>query len=142
MSRCTVVVVDDAPDVRSLLRTVLEGEGFEVVGEARNGQEAIDVAGTEHPDLMVLDLSMPVMDGLEALPGIVSASARTSVVVLSGFVSPEIRVKVDELGATACVEKGAKLDELLAVLRELCSSGGDTSGEVTDAATRSGGSDS
>lgn len=142
MSRCTVVVVDDAPDVRSLLRTVLEGEGFHVAGEARNGEEAVDVAGAEHPDLMVLDLSMPVMDGLEALPGIVAASARTSVVVLSGFVSPETRVKLDELGAAACVEKGARLEELLAVLRELCSSGGDVSGEVTDAATRPAGSDS
>lgn len=142
MSRCTVVVVDDAPDVRSLLWTVLEGEGFHVAGEARNGREAIDIAGDERPDLMVLDLSMPVMDGLEALPGIVAASARTSVVVLSGFVSPGIRVKLDELGAAACVEKGAKLDELLVVLRELCSSGRDVSGEVTDAATRPAGSES
>lgn len=120
MTPCRVVVVDDAPDVRILLRAVLEEEGVAVVGEARNGTEAIDVARREKPDVTLLDLSMPVMNGLEALPLVVEASPETAVVVLSGFVDDDVRGRVVGLGASACVEKGTNLDGLLAAVRDLC----------------------
>lgn len=115
-----MVIADDAPDVRMLLKTVLEEEGFDVVGEARNGQEAIELGKREKPDVLLLDLSMPVMDGLEALPQIVGDSPHTAVLVLSGFVSEEVRARVRGLGATDCFEKGTDLDGLLAKIRAAC----------------------
>lgn len=117
---CRVLIADDAPDVRMLLRTVIEAEGFDVVGEARNGVEAVEMAGAEGPDVILLDLSMPVMDGLEAMPAILEAKPATRIIVLSGFVSAEVKDRVSSLGAAACIEKGARLDELLATLRGLC----------------------
>lgn len=120
---CRVVVVDDAPDVRMLLHTILEEEGFAVVGEGRNGTEAVELARSEQPDVMLLDLSMPVMDGLEALPQVREASPATAVLVLSGFVNEEVRTKVSDLGAAGCVEKGTDLPGLLAAVRDHCAGG-------------------
>ena len=66
----TVVVIDDTPDLRLLLRMVLElTDRYSVVGEAGDGAEGIEMVRQWQPDLVLLDLAMPVMDGLEALPG-------------------------------------------------------------------------
>lgn len=120
MSPCRIVIADDAPDVRVLLRTIVRERGFEVVGEAGNGVEAIEVAAAEHPDVVILDLSMPVMDGLEAMPRLVEAAPGTRVVVLSGFVNDDVRRKVLAMGAVACVEKGVRLDDLFEHLEAAC----------------------
>lgn len=114
-----VAVVDDAPDVRVLLSTVLEAEGFEVVGEAANGVDAVALAEQQQPEIMLLDLSMPKMDGLEALPLVLEASPTTAVVMLSGFINDEVRAKAKTLGAAGCVEKGIRLDDLLSSVRDL-----------------------
>ena len=69
MARHRLVIADDVPPLRSLPRRVLERSGaFDVVGEAANGEEAIALARRHRPDLVLLDVSMPVMSGLEALP--------------------------------------------------------------------------
>src|SRR3954451_11398146 len=81
-----VVVADDSPEVRLLVRVVLEDDDdFVVEAEAADGQEAVALAARLHPDLILLDLSMPKMDGHEALPKILEASPETQVVVLSAF---------------------------------------------------------
>jgi CheY-like chemotaxis protein len=67
MPRC-ILLVDDNLVIRRMLRTTFETAGWEVCGEAENGREAIDKAQKVKPDLIVLDLSMPVMNGLEAAP--------------------------------------------------------------------------
>ena len=117
---CRLIIADDAPDVRSLLRSVLEEAGFFVVAEARNGAEAVEIAGREEFDVMLLDLSMPVMDGLEALPLVVKAAPSSAVVVLSGFVNEDVRKKVAALGAADCVEKGMNLPVLIQTVRDVC----------------------
>jgi CheY-like chemotaxis protein len=77
-----VAVVDDISDLRKLLRTVFEfDERFEVVGEATNGLEAIDLADSLQPDLMILDRQMPLLGGVEAISDIRQRSPRTAVVV-------------------------------------------------------------
>lgn len=119
MSRCTIVIVDDAPDIRTLVRTVLDGEDdFEVVGEAGDGIEAVDVVERTKPDVVLLDLSMPRMDGLEALPRVAEASPSSAIVVLSGFLNEDVKRRVLELGATACVEKGLQIDVLTRTVRD------------------------
>jgi DNA-binding NarL/FixJ family response regulator len=68
-----VLIVDDHPLTREALATLLAGNDFDVVGQASDGQEAIELAGRLRPQLVLLDLSMPGLDGLSALPGLRAA---------------------------------------------------------------------
>jgi len=78
-----ILLVDDHPLTRSALAALLQQHGFEVVGEAADGEEAIDVAGRLQPDLILLDLSMPGLDGITALPRLREAAPECEVVVLT-----------------------------------------------------------
>ena len=116
-----VLVVDDVLEIRFLLREVLALSGrFEVVAEAGDGIQAIEEAGRHKPDLVVLDLSMPRMDGLEALPQILQTSPGSKVVVLSGFEERRLGRVALERGASGYLEKGVHprnlVEELLRVL--------------------------
>ena len=107
------VVVDDADDVRAVVGRQLRLSGrFTIVGEGRTGSEAITLAARHRPAVMVLDASMPDMDGLEALPGILDASPETKVVMLSGFGGHALETAARLVGAADFVEKGAPLREL------------------------------
>jgi DNA-binding NarL/FixJ family response regulator len=113
-----VVIADDAVGLRRLLRAVLTRQpGFEVVGEAGNGAEALVAVSRTRPDLVLLDLTMPVMDGLEALPRIIGLSPSTRVVVLSGFNAGQMEHEALALGAHAYLTKGLPPCELVAALR-------------------------
>src|SRR5437588_9900394 len=85
-----VLLVDDLSDIRLVMRLLLEADGrAEVVGEAADGAEAVRLAEELHPDAVILDLRMPGMDGVQALPLIRDASPSTVVVALSAMpVSP------------------------------------------------------
>lgn len=111
-----VLLCDDCVPVRELVRLVLELEGIEVVGEVGDGCSAIEEAGRCQPDVVLLDLSMPAMDGLEALPEIRRAAPETKVVVLSGFDSPVIVERALELGAVRYVEKGGPPEDIVAAV--------------------------
>jgi DNA-binding NarL/FixJ family response regulator len=115
------VLADDVFDLRFMVRLALERSGrFEVVAEAENGKEAIDLAREHQPDLVLLDISMPVLDGLEALPQILEVSEDTRVVMLSGFESERLGPTAIERGATGYLEKGISprtlVDELLELM--------------------------
>lgn len=127
MSRCTIVIADDAPDIRMLVKAVLDGEDdLEVVGEAADGLEAIEVVERTQPDVVLLDLSMPRMDGLEALPRLREVAPTSAIVVLSGFLNEDVKSRVLELGATSCVEKGLQVDILTRTVKEAWESAGET----------------
>jgi CheY-like chemotaxis protein len=116
-----VLVVDDSADVRRLLSAIIDGpdDRWRVVGEAADGREAISAAETTQPDLVLLDLSMPVMDGLEALPLIKAAAPGAAVVVLSGFPSHTARAAALAAGATDYLEKNALVATLIPQLQQL-----------------------
>jgi PAS domain S-box-containing protein len=116
-ARPTIVVVDDAPEVRAVLRTSfhLSGE-LDVVGEGADGAAAVELAELHRPSLMLLDVSMPGMDGLEALPHVRRASPETRVVMYSGFDAEGLASRTAELGAVAFIQKSGSLDALLADL--------------------------
>jgi signal transduction histidine kinase len=104
----SIVVVDDTPDIRLLLRVALESQGqFVVVAEAGDGRAAIELIAEHQPDAVLLDLAMPVMDGLEALPLIRQAAPDSKVIVLSGFDTSSMAERVINEGASAFVQKGA-----------------------------------
>ena len=115
----TIVIVDDSADVRTLVRTQIRLSGrFEVVGEGVNGLDAVALASRHQPDLLLLDVSMPVIDGLAALPKVIDASPATRVVMYSGFDEAGLASRARELGATAFVSKSVPFDALLATLAD------------------------
>lgn len=113
------VIIDDTPDLRQLLRLALGRGGFEVVAEAGDGRHGIDVVRETRPDLILLDLSMPVMDGLEALPPIRRLVPRATIVVLSGFGATQMSERAVAAGADGYVQKGTSLTSILDRVREL-----------------------
>jgi DNA-binding NarL/FixJ family response regulator len=118
--RLRVVLADDTPEYRQLLRMILEQDGrFEVVGEAADGQEAVRITGQELPAAIVLDLAMPVMDGLQAIPLLLSCSPETTIVVLSGFARGQLDREALALGASAYVEKGEAFSKIIDTLLDL-----------------------
>lgn len=116
-----VLIVDDAPDVRRLLRTLIEtrSNGWTIVGEAGNGKEAVDCAIAAQPSLVLLDLSMPVMDGLEALPLLRLAVPGAVVVVLTGFPDDAARREAMTAGAHAYIEKENLVRGLIPTLEDV-----------------------
>lgn len=123
-SRSRVLIVDDAANLRDLLTVVLEAEDdFEVVAAAANGEQAIALAAETEPDLVLLDLAMPVMDGLQALPVLRARLPTARIVVFSGFEEDALAAAAMKLGADAYIEKGTSVLTLLARLRELRDAG-------------------
>ena len=118
----SIVIVDDDTDVRVLVKTRLRTSGrFDVVGEGADGAQAIALAEEHQPSLMLLDISMPGVDGLEALPRVLEASPTTRVVVFSGFEEQGLVDKTRELGAWAFIEKSTSLDQLVEQLSAIVS---------------------
>jgi PAS domain S-box-containing protein len=120
----TIVIVDDAAEVRGLLRTRLRLSGLRVVGEAGDGEDAVALAREHRPSLMLLDVSMPGTDGLEALPRVLDASPGTRVVLYSGFEEQGLVEKSRELGAAAFIEKSTPLDTVVDRLLAAAGTGG------------------
>ncbi len=102
-----VLVVDDEPAIRTLLRVLLaRDERFELAGEAKDGVEAVAAAAELQPDVVLLDLLMPRMDGREALPELRRAAPTSMVLVLSSLSAADEAAGVEEDGAFAFLEKG------------------------------------
>ncbi|MDQ2649525.1 MAG: EAL domain-containing protein, partial [Actinomycetota bacterium] len=116
----TVLVVEDERAIRQLISELFNGEpGFHLIGEAADGRQAIALARHHQPDLIVLDLAMPSMGGLEALPLLVAVSPRAKVIVMSGLDAAEVEGEARAGGAAGYVVKGSDLTGLLALARDL-----------------------
>ena len=102
----TVLVVDDAPDIRELLGMMLSMKGCRVV-EAENGKQAVDLTPQVHPDLILMDLSMPVLDGYEATRWLKAQpeSSGIPVVAVSAFCDLDKTEKAFAAGCDECVSK-------------------------------------
>ncbi|MGZ8405365.1 MAG: sigma-54-dependent transcriptional regulator [Nitrospira sp.] len=107
----SILVVDDEEAIRTSLRSILEDEGYEV-SVAANGVEALKIYGTDPPDLMILDIWMPEMDGLETLRRVKEFVPATQVMMISGHGSIETAVKAIKLGAYDYIEKPLSLENV------------------------------
>ncbi|WP_086826906.1 response regulator transcription factor [Allokutzneria sp. NRRL B-24872] len=113
-----VVVVDDHPVVRDGLRGMLAGQAdFEVVGEAENGSVALDVVAREVPDVVLMDLRMPVLDGVSAIARLQSTHPSVQVLVLTTYDADTEIVRAVEAGATGCLLKDAPREVLFRAVR-------------------------
>ena len=101
-----VVVADDDTEVRASLAEVLSQEGFDVVGTAADGRQAVSVAAEMSPDVVLMDFRMPEMDGIEAARLIRQELATTQVMVLSVYDDPGIRLAAEEASVYCYLVKG------------------------------------
>ncbi len=115
-----VFLCDDVPELRMLLRFAIEEEGdMRVVGEAGDAATGIERVSELQPDIVLLDLSMPGMDGLEAIPRIQQVSPHTGIVVFSGFAADRMSLPALALGADRYLEKGEPLEAVRDTVREV-----------------------
>ena len=106
-------LVDDAADIRMLVRMQLDRDArFDVVGEGADGIEGLEVIERERPDLVLLDLAMPNMDGLEVLEELHRRKWDRPIVVFSGFANQSMIDKAMALGAASYVKKGLDIGEI------------------------------
>ncbi|MGH2704187.1 MAG: response regulator transcription factor [Actinomycetota bacterium] len=115
-----VAVVDDTDHVRQMLVSMLELDGFDVVGEGASGSEAVDLASKERPDVMVLDYAMPEMDGLTAARKIRAAVPRQSIILYTAYLDERLRREAKDAGVALCVGKVEGLATLERNISEIC----------------------
>lgn len=118
---CRVFIADDVEALRVLWRQLLSEDGnIEVVGDAGDGVRAIEGVKATKPDVLVLDLSMPQVDGLEVIRTLRAQVPETRIVVASGFAAARLAPLALELGASAYFEKGAPVHTLREAVLTAC----------------------
>ncbi|MDK2808351.1 MAG: two-component system, chemotaxis family, chemotaxis protein CheY [Clostridiales bacterium] len=114
-----IMVVDDASFMRATLKTMLEKNGFVVVAEAEDGNEAIEKYGEIKPDIVTMDITMPKLGGLEALKGIMEADPKAKVLMVSAMGQEDKVRQAIMFGARSFVVKPFKEEQLIKVLHQI-----------------------
>jgi DNA-binding NarL/FixJ family response regulator len=110
----TVLIVDDNRAIRRELESLFLSDGFAIAGEASNGKEAIDLARKILPDLVVMDLSMPVMNGLEAAPKVKVVAPKACIILLTMYAAEVFPDKARLAGIDLILSKTERSEEILA----------------------------
>lgn len=114
-----VLVVDDSSMIRKAIEQYLLGNGFLVVGQAGNGQEALELLDTTVPDIVTLDITMPKMDGLTCLDEILKRKSTMKVIVISAVSKKHIAIEALNRGAKRYLRKPFSEKELLGALQKM-----------------------
>jgi len=112
-----VLIVDDALFMRRMIRDIFSREGFEVVGEAENGAEAVRLHRDLKPDLTTMDIVMPVLDGLSALREVVRMDPRANVIMVSALGQESLIAEAIEAGAREFIVKPFQASRVLKVVQ-------------------------
>lgn len=115
-----VLLVDDTEHVRQMLVEMLTLDGFDIVGQADSGQAAIDATRASLPDIIVMDLKMPRMDGITATEHIRTFSPTVPIILYTAYLDSDIELRAKEAGVTACIGKIEGLDSLEREISALC----------------------
>jgi DNA-binding NarL/FixJ family response regulator len=113
-----VVIADDEPDVRLLLRIQLEQQGFVIAGEAHEGKTAIETCVSERPDVVVLDLLMPGVNGFEAIPALRRRCPGVAIIAYTAVAGEYVRQEMSRLKIPLLLKSG-NVDTLAAKIREV-----------------------
>lgn len=106
MKEVTFVIVDDAVFMRTIIRKMIEQvEEYKVLGEASNGRDAIEAAAKYQPDIMTLDITMPELDGIQAVPEIMKISPNTRIIMVSAMGQQSMVIEAIKMGAKDFVIK-------------------------------------
>jgi DNA-binding NarL/FixJ family response regulator len=128
MSPYKVLIVDDHELVRRGLKEILRGTDFEVCGEAENGQEGLAQTVSLRPDLVLLDMSMPVLTGLQAAAQIRRLVPDTKILIVTMHDSPQMEIEARAAGADGYITKMAASKSLLEAMRALVGSSNHSNG--------------
>jgi len=113
-----VVLADDEAHVRLYVKTVVKSMGCEVVGEAGNGREMLEAVARLRPELVLLDINMPVMDGISALKALRAKSDKVAIVMLTSLASADIVQECLDAGANYHLRKDLSMKELKEEIRD------------------------
>ena len=119
-TRSRILLVDDHEVLRKGIRSTLDGQ-WEICGEAASGQEAIEKAAALKPDLVLMDVSMPEMNGIEATKQVLKAAPAMKIVIFTMHDSPGMVEAAKAAGAKACLTKTVPADQLRRVIAEVLS---------------------
>ncbi|HWN70369.1 MAG TPA: response regulator transcription factor [Haliangium sp.] len=115
-----IAIADDHALVREGMRRMLSGSRqIEVIGEASNGAEAVQLVAEKQPDVLLLDITMPVKDGIEATADIVELGLATKILILSMHADEQYALRTLRAGANGFISKGARLEELLRAITDV-----------------------
>jgi two-component system chemotaxis response regulator CheY len=117
-----ILIVDDALFMRNMLRNIFSESGFEVVGEAQNGNEAVEKYQELQPDLVTMDIVMPEKNGIEALKDIMAASADAKIVICSALGQESLIMEALEAGARDFIVKPFKPPKVIEVAQKVLAS--------------------
>ncbi len=132
MSRTRVLLIDDHTVLRQAVRVMLEAESdMEIVGEAGDGVEGVAGVGRLRPDVAIVDLKMPGMSGLAAIPEMLKGSPKTAIIVFTMYNNPVYVYEAMHAGASGYVLKSASKEELLRAIRAVKQGAGFLQAEVT-----------
>lgn len=115
-----VLIADDHEMFRQGLRVLLEEEGFQFVAEASNGREAVQLCQQHHPEVAILDIAMPLLNGIFAAREIIKSNPRTKVVLLTQHTEDQMVLESLRAGVTGYVLKTRATSELVHALRAVC----------------------
>ena len=119
----TVILGDDHPLVRQGVRRLLEGREFEIVGEGSDGLEVIELAQRLRPDIILLDLSMPTLNGIGAVRELTRVAPSAKVIILTMHTEEHYILEALRAGVKGCVSKTQAPEHLLQAIREVCRGG-------------------
>jgi DNA-binding NtrC family response regulator len=115
-----IMIIEDDEEMRSVLKDFFEEEGFEI-DSASNGVDALRILSKDHFDLIITDIRMPGLTGLDILPRIKSLEPETPIVVITAYGGDDVRRRSIERGATTYLEKPIRLSHLRTLVREVVS---------------------
>ena len=121
--KARVLIADDASFMRQMIREIIEPEGYEVVGEATNGVEAIERYNDLNPDIVTMDIVMPKQSGLDAVKGILKQAPDAKVVMCSALGQESLVMEALQAGARDFIVKPFKADNVLATLAKTLEKG-------------------
>ncbi len=110
---CSILVVDDSQFIFKAIQSALEPHGFQIIGPALDGQQGVDMAAKVHPDVIIMDITMPVMDGMEATRRILSADPSARIIMLSSLGGEEQIRTSRQIGVKYFLTKPFDPDQML-----------------------------
>lgn len=114
-----ILIADDLAFIKLVLRDLVEKEGFRVVGEASDGEEAVELFQEKRPDIVLMDITMPKMDGLTALKKILSADPEAKVIMCSALGQQKLIVQALQMGAKDFIVKPFKPERVIGAIKKI-----------------------